>query len=118
MHEKKVKADSIHYYPRFKKKPTCDRETTKSVWKLLDEADIVVAHNGNRFDLKWINASFLKHGMLPPSPYKTIDTLTQSRGQFYQNTHKLDDLSRRHLGNKKVNTGGFDLWRGIVTGKQ
>ena len=42
--------------------------------QLFDEADIVVAHNGNSFDIKMRNAKFIEFGLTPPSPYKSIDT--------------------------------------------
>ena len=45
-----------------------------SLWHLLDEADIVVAHNGDRFDVAKINAKFFEYGMKPPAPFKTVDT--------------------------------------------
>src|SRR5690242_5684467 len=32
-------------------------------WKVLDEADVVVAHNGDSFDIKRLNARFVAHGL-------------------------------------------------------
>ena len=60
-----------------------DRKLLKKLWKLLDEADIVVGHNSNSFDNKKVNARFIMEGMQPPSSYRKIDTkllakLTQS----------------------------------------
>ena len=52
-----------------------DKRIIKSVWKLLNEADIVIAHNGDKFDLKKLKARFLSNGFVPPMPYKTVDTL-------------------------------------------
>ena len=44
-------------------------------WSLLDNCDVLVAHNGKRFDVKKVNSYFLQYGMPPPSPYRVIDTL-------------------------------------------
>lgn len=62
------------------------------LWDILDNADIVVAHNGDKFDIKKINARFIKYGLTPPSPYKTIDTLKVARKHFGFNSNRLDDL--------------------------
>lgn len=115
-HEKTVKADSIHFYKRYKKNPYCDKKITKSVFKLLDEADIVVAQNGKKFDMKWLNKAFLKHIGHPPSPFKVIDTYEQSKANFYENTHNLNDLSIRYGLGKKIDTGGIELWRRCYNG--
>ena len=43
-------------------------------WSLLDNADVVVAHYGKKFDIPKLNGYFLKYGLQPPSPYKVVDT--------------------------------------------
>lgn len=93
-----------------------DRRIVMSLWKLLDEADMVVAHNGDAFDIKKSNARFLRHGLPLPSPYRPIDTLKIARQNFKITSNKLDYLCR-FLGLKtKVDTGGFDLWRKCING--
>lgn len=56
-----------------------DLRIVKSMWKLLDEADIIIAHNAKKFDVKKINARFIFHKLPPPSNYKVIDTLSVLR---------------------------------------
>jgi DNA polymerase elongation subunit (family B) len=51
-----------------------DKRITGGIWKLLDEADIVVAHNGKRFDIPKLNSRFILNRLSPPAPYKQIDT--------------------------------------------
>jgi len=93
-----------------------DYEVVNYLWLLLDEADIVIAHNGDQFDIRKINTRFLAHGMNPPSPYRTIDTLKVARRYFKFNSNKLDDLAQ-YLGiGRKVKTGGFELWKGCMSG--
>lgn len=87
-----------------------DFEVTESMWQLLDKADIVVAHNGRKFDVKKINTKFLYHGFTPPSPYKVIDTLLIARGNFAITYNKLDYISK-FLGEEgKMEHEGFELW--------
>ena len=40
-----------------------DGRILKSIWKLLDEADIVIGHNGDRFDLRKLRWRFLSKDM-------------------------------------------------------
>src|SRR4051794_17207192 len=56
-----------------------DTRIVRKLWKLLDKADIVVAHNGKKFDVRKIQARFLLLGMPPPSPFKVVDTLLEAR---------------------------------------
>lgn len=82
--------------------------------QLFDEADIVVAHNGNSFDIKKCNAKFIEFGLTPPSPFKSIDTKLVARRYFKFNSNKLDDLGDILGLGRKVQTGGFDLWVGCM----
>lgn len=91
-----------------------EKELVKELWKLFDEADIVIAHNGDQFDQRMSNAKFLEFGLLPPSPYRTVDTLKVARRYFRFNSNKLDDLGQLLGLGRKVKTGGFDLWKGCL----
>ncbi len=68
-----------------------DKELCQKLWNLLDEADIVIAHNAVQFDVKKANARFLIHNMPPPSPYKIIDTLKVARGTCKFTSNRLGD---------------------------
>ena len=52
-----------------------DRHLLDSLWKLIDEADIVIGQNSKAFDIKKMNARWIMNGYLPPSPYKQIDSI-------------------------------------------
>lgn len=114
-----ILSDAIWNYPKqFKEDPKNDQKLAESVWKLADEADIIVAHNGNKFDLKWLNTIFLKAGLPPVSSYKSIDTLKQSRKSFYFASHALQNIIQELGLGKKVETGGFDLWLKAMKGQK
>lgn len=99
-------------------KGTSDREVVKALWKLFDETDIVVAHNGDSFDVKKTNARFAHYNLPPPSPYKTIDTKKIAKRYFNFNSNSLNDLGK-YLGlGEKVETGGFKLWKQCMSGNQ
>lgn len=93
-----------------------DCRLARKLWRMLDEADIVVAHNGDRFDIKMINAAFLKHELPPPSPYQTVDTLKVLRKHFRLNSNRLDDVGKvLHVG-EKLKHEGVDLWLKAMAG--
>jgi predicted RNA-binding Zn-ribbon protein involved in translation (DUF1610 family) len=114
--EKKVMTASLPDFPIYKRQPENDRDVMKALWKLLDEADIVIGQNGDAFDIKKSNARFILHGMNPPSPYKTVDTLKVAKKYFKFESNKLDHLGEIFGLGKKLKTGGFDLWVEVMRG--
>lgn len=103
------------YYDTAKGKKT-DEECLQTLWTLLDEADVVVAHNGERFDVPKINARFLKYGLTPPSPYKQIDTLKVAKRNFRLTSNRLDYIAKFLGFEGKMETGGMELWIDCMNG--
>lgn len=103
-------------YKLYKKEPHNDRELIKDLWELFNEADIIIGHNSNKFDNKKSNARFIAHGLTPPEPYKTVDTLKVARQHFSFTSNRLDDLGKALGVGRKVKTGGFDLWLRCLAG--
>jgi len=87
-------------------------------WSLLDNCDILVAHNGKRFDVKKVNSYFLQYGMPPPSPYRVIDTLLIAKQKFALPFNSLAYLAEFLNVEQKIDTGGVDLWIDCDKGKQ
>lgn len=84
-----------------------------ALWKLLDEADIVVAQNGQSFDIKKINARMLMADMRPYSPIKVIDTKLVAQKHFNFTSNKLAWLSDHLTATVKSEHKlfpGFKLW--------
>ena len=86
-----------------------DERILREIWSLLDEADVVIMHNGVSFDRKKLNARFKIHGMLPPSSYQVIDTCHQARHEFGFTSNQQGYLNKiLKLPEKKAT--GYDLW--------
>jgi len=114
--DKRVTVRALPDYPGYKKDKKNDKALCRDLGDLLDQADIVIAHNGDKFDLPKCASRILVHGHKPPSPYKTIDTLKISRKMFRFESNKLDDLCRiLGIGSKLKHTG-FDLWKRCMDG--
>lgn len=82
---------------------------------VLNEADLIVAHNGDNFDLKWLRTRALYHGlhkqMLPN--YKQFDTLKVAKSKLYLNSNRLDYISKFLGFEGKIQTTP-DLWNEVV----
>ncbi|MFP5260998.1 MAG: ribonuclease H-like domain-containing protein [Blastocatellia bacterium] len=114
--DKKVSSYALPDFKGYKPGSEDDKELIKKLWELFNEADVLVAHNGDKFDIRKANARFAYYNLPPPSPYKTIDTLKVAKRYFNFTSNKLDSLGK-HLGygSKLVHTG-FNLWRGCMSG--
>lgn len=88
-----------------------DSALCREVHRLLDEADIIVAHNGVDFDLKKINARLIAHGFEPPSPYKVVDTKRAIKQVAGFSSNKLDWLCKQLGLGAKIEHEGFPLWQ-------
>jgi hypothetical protein len=97
-----------------------DSELLKEIWRLLDEADIIITQNGKRFDEKKLNARFLLNDMKPPSSYRHIDTLEIAKRHFGFSSNKLeymtDKLCKKYKKLKHKNYPGFELWKFCLKG--
>ncbi len=106
------------YKSHYKKDPEDDYHVVKALWDKLDEADIVIAHNGDKFDIKKIQARFMFHKLPPPSPFKSVDTLKAARNHFKFSSNRLDHLGDMLGVGRKVQTGGMKLWTDCIDGKE
>lgn len=109
-HEKYVNAISIN-----PNDPTNDLEVIRTLHDVISSADAVVAHNGDKFDMRWIHARVLFYKLPPLPPVIQIDTKKIAKSKFYFNSNRLDYLAQ-YLGvGKKIRTE-YDLWKGCMKG--
>lgn len=95
-----------------------DKQLVEQLWKFFDEADVIIAHNGDAFDIRKANARFIAHQLPPPSPYKSVDTKKIAKKIFKFDSNKLDDLGHYLKVGRKVVHTGFDLWLGCMSGNE
>ena len=95
-----------------------DKSIIKGLWDLIEEADIVVAHNGDNFDVRVMNARYIVNGLGPNTPFKSIDTRKVSSKNFRHASHKLEWLCKRLDVKRKKNPQGYELWTECVDGKK
>jgi uncharacterized protein YprB with RNaseH-like and TPR domain len=64
-----VRADS---FPNWKKNRTDEKDFIQAVCDELDKYDILIAHNGERFDKKFLNAKCLQYKIKPILRFKKL----------------------------------------------
>jgi hypothetical protein len=114
--EDEVVVRALPDYATYATQPSDDTLLLADLWDYLNEADVIVAHNGKRFDMRKINARFVVAGLPPPSPSRMVDTLLEARSNFMFTSNKLDDLGQILGVGSKADTGGFALWRSCING--
>lgn len=93
-----------------------DKKMLSEFIKIANQADELVGHNGDKFDLAWIRTRCLFHGIDMFPKYTTIDTLKVSRAKFRFNSNRLNYIAQ-YLGiGQKIKTE-FGLWKDIVLNK-
>ena len=95
-----------------------DQDDSRIVLALADtirKADVVVAHNGDRFDLPMLNSRLLALRQEPMGPVKTIDTLKLAKANFRVASNRLDYLGE-FLGLGRKLPTDFPLWRRCYLG--
>lgn len=115
--EKEVHYDALPYHKSaYKKDPTNDRLIVETLVRLMRDADIILAYNGDGFDLKWLNAQLAKHQLEPISPQKTIDPLKYAKRQFRFPSNRMDEVAK-YLGiEQRKDKMDFDDWVGCMNG--
>lgn len=92
-----------------------DKRIVSIIRKAVEEADLIVAHNGDAFDTKKLKARIIKHGLEPLSFVKSIDTLKVARKEFKFTSNRLDAIGAfLGVGRKISNPPG--LWDNVEAG--
>jgi len=112
-----VKTKGLPDYPEtWEKSKIDDSAIMADLWKDLNAADIIIAHNGDKFDIPTIRTRFTTLGMRPTSPFQTVDTLQIARRMFKFKSNKLDDLGRDLGIGRKMPHTGFHMWQACMAG--
>lgn len=93
-----------------------DKTLLKELIEVVNSADEIVAHNGDKFDMPWIKTRCLFHGIPTFPAHKTIDTLQWARRKFYFNSNKLNYIAKFLGLGGKIKTE-FSLWKEVVLNK-
>jgi uncharacterized protein YprB with RNaseH-like and TPR domain len=95
-----------------------DRRIVESLWEEFNNASILIGQNIVDFDIPKANTRFLYHGMIPPSPYRTVDTLKILKYNFRFSYNRLDYINTQLGLTPKMSNDGFPLWVKCADGDQ
>lgn len=94
-----------------------DKNVLETFLPIIQSADEVIAHNGDRFDVPMLLGRAAYHRLKAPTKYRTFDTYKKIKAQFKLNSYSLDYCTKFFKVRGKMETGGFDLWKDILQDK-
>jgi hypothetical protein len=116
--EKRIYSTSLPEYVLYDTDPYDDFGVVSELWELFNQADIVVAHNGDHFDQPKTRTRMAVHNMPPPEPFLEIDTLKLAKKHFKFTSNRLEDLAKALDVARKGSAGGIDTWLGCMSGDE
>jgi hypothetical protein len=90
-----------------------DKELVVKLSRIMNEADEIVAHYGDKFDIKWLKGRNLIHKLPPLPEYNSVDTYKIASKHFYLNSYKLDYLGEILFSERKIDVP-YSLWKRIT----
>lgn len=90
-----------------------DKRVVQKLAELLTEADEVVSHNGDRFDIPWVRGRCLKFGIGLPPRLVSMDTCAIARSKLKLNSNRLDYIAQ-YLGLDGKLPTGYGLWKTVL----
>lgn len=114
--ESKIHTVSVLDDPkRYAKDPHDDRHVVETLHAIMGKADVIVHHNGDSFDKRYLDTRILVHGIKALPPIQSVDTYKVAKSKFYLNSNKLDYIGKLlKVGQKIKTTPG--LWMRILNG--
>lgn len=98
---------------RFNKDYADDYHVVKTLWDLMHDTDILIAHNGDNFDWKIFTSRCIYHGLEPPPKPLMIDTLKSARKEFKFSSNALRYLAKFLKVSLKDESPD---WKGVAIG--
>lgn len=94
-------------------KKQSDKKMLLEFIKVANEADELIGHNGDRYDLPFLRTRCLFHDIDMFPNYVTIDTLKIAKSKFAFNSNRLDYIGKFLGYGGKVATS-FSMWMNIT----
>jgi predicted nucleic-acid-binding Zn-ribbon protein len=70
-----------------------DRRILTELWQMMDEADYIVGHNSDKYDMRLVKGRFDTHGMGFPYKARQVDSLKLAKKHMMKMSYKLDYLT-------------------------
>ena len=91
-----------------------DKKLLEEFIPIMNEADLLVAHNGDKFDMKFIKGRAFKHNLPMLVNYAQFDTCKVARKKFDINSKSLDYIARyKGITERKMKVD-MSLWDRVI----
>lgn len=98
-------------------KKQSDKELLKKFSKVISLADIIIGHNSDRFDIKWLRGRLAFHNLPDINTVQTYDTLKLAKKVFNLNSFKLKYIAK-YLQVGAKDPMEFNDWKMIMKGSK
>lgn len=89
----------------------CTEDMVQTLWKLLDEADMTVTYNGDKFDHPHAAREFRLMELSKPSPSISVDLYKVIKKNEVYASHQMGYISGQLELPGKLSHSGFRMWR-------
>lgn len=103
---------TIDQFDGFRRHGFSDKGLLTAARKIMEEADLLVAHYGDKFDRKFFQGRCAINGLSPPPATKQRDTCLIARRAFKFRSNRLDALAKTLAckNRKQVKGDGWPDW--------
>lgn len=108
--EKKIHSRNLSQTDSYNVDPQNDKLLTMELHEVMSNADILLGQNSDNFDIKMANYFFIKNGLEPIPPTKSIDTKKIAKRYFRFMNNTLDNLGEELGVGGKTEITYKDLW--------
>lgn len=118
LNEEGVWSHDLTEFSRFKDDPTDDYFLVEAIKREVEDADYLIHHNGDKFDLRFFNSRLLYHG-IPPIPHDIVlvDTCKLAKKRFKLNSNSLEYIAN-FIGCKPKGHIGGNTWKKCFDGDE
>lgn len=114
--ESKVHSVSVLDNPElYAKDPHNDYHVCSVLHAIMSEADVIVHHNGDSFDKRYLDTRLLVNGLPALPPVASIDTYKVAKSRLMLNSNKLDYIGKLLGVGRKIKTS-HGLWLKVLNG--
>jgi len=95
-------------------KKQCDKKLLKKFIEQMDKADLIVTHNGKRFDTPWIRTRAIYHSLSMRPKYTEVDTYKLAKKYLNLPSYSLKEICKYYDLEAKKDAGGLQTWIDVV----
>jgi hypothetical protein len=88
----------------------------EAAFSLLDEADVVIHYNGEKFDIPILQWEIAKLVGVPPTSVHQVDLYKTVRQNFKMLSYSLDFVCQEFDLGSKLHHKGMELWKEVMDG--